>query len=310
MMALYTSRMSRTLAMPDRVELLIPLSDEHLSELRCHAAVSRGRDIDPTISIVRSNVRVDEDFLRRRRSLHTIIRAGSGTDNIDLIAVQQRCVKLVTNHHLSATSVAELALAATLTLTRRLAQGHGLLRSGNWAKDELIGDRLAELSTVVWGAGPVGRAVYKRLLPACGSVEFVAWPSLPKCLPRISVEQANASADIHMLCVPLRPTTTGAFGAAWLHAVAAMRPYVVNVARFEIFDVASVLDAIGSRHLRGLFVDPVEERHVADIAPLLGRPEVNFVATPHLGAQRTDVQVARGEWVVAAVRQLTRGALA
>ena len=257
--------------------------------------------------VVRSGLTIDYKVLDTIPTLRFVIRAGSGVDNIEVEELRRRNIELVRNPSLSAEAVAELAVSGILSLTRRMPEAMGLLRRGVWAKGDLIGDSLGRLSVGIWGAGPVGMACYRALRGLCAGVRFASWPSLPHEVRNLSAEPAEllSETDVHVLCLPGRPQTVGLFGEAFFNSVQRRRPYLVNVGRHELIDVAAATQALELSHLRGLFIDPVNAEDVSELAQLLDRTEgLNMIVTQHLGARRADVLATMGMWVIRTAKVL------
>lgn len=257
--------------------------------------------------VIRSGVAVDRELLARLPALRHVIRAGSGVDNIDQEELAARSISLVVRKAASADAVAEVALAGLVALARRLPAGAWSLREGRWSKSELVGDALSELRVVVWGAGPVGRACAARLAPVVRDTAFVAWPSASD-VPSLPRDEALATADAHVLALPLRPATRALFDAQLLGRAAAKRPYLVNIGRLDLMDRDATLAALRGDELRGVYIDAIDPGHVAWAAAALGGEALNLWISPHLGAQRHDVLDALAGWVLDELEKVGLGA--
>ncbi len=251
--------------------------------------------------VVRSNVRVDSELLDRFPLLTRVLRAGSGTDNIDLELLRRRGIALRRYPDASAAAVAELAVAALIVLARLVPLAHWENRQGRHRKEDLWGQPLAELDVAIWGAGPVGRATYAELRHRCRSVAFVRHVARDAALPYQERSRAVERADAHVLCLPLRPGTERLFDEAMLEALRPKRPYLINVGRYELWDLRAVLAALRRQDLRGAFVDPVEERHLPELREALEGEPVNLLTSQHLGAQRVDVHLEMARWLLKAI---------
>lgn len=257
--------------------------------------------------VVRSGIAVDGEFLDRMPHLRLIIRAGSGVDNIDQAELALRSIRLRVRKHASARSVAELGMAGLISLARRMPEGTWSLIQRSWRKEQLIGESIATLRVVIWGAGPVGRACARLLAPAVRDVRFLKWPSVPKGFATTSLATALHSADVHFLCLPLRPSTARILDETVLDRVREARPYLVNLGRLELMDPAAVVSVLRQDGLRGVFVDALDSSDVSWVARVLNEQPINFLATPHLGAQRMDVLEALGSWVIAELDRAQTG---
>lgn len=301
--------------MRSSVALLCPVARSALEALRQRVRIvvpddpeTPGAGAEEVIAaVVRSGTRIDGRFLDAYPRLRAIVRLGNGVDNIDRSELRARNIALHRNPHASAQAVAEVALGGLLVLARRLLLAHSLVAQKTWAKTDLVGDSLESLGVVVWGAGPVGRATRRMLLPHCADVRFAAWPSVDPALPTRDPQRALREADVHVLALPLRPATLGLVGRGWLERATVRRPYLVNVGRHALLDMSAVVPALERGDLRGLFIDPIDCGDLDSLAPLVTRSTpLNLLASQHLGAQRGDVHERLGEWVVRKVDELLK----
>ncbi|HEU5319459.1 MAG TPA: 3-phosphoglycerate dehydrogenase, partial [Methylomirabilota bacterium] len=95
------------------------------------------------VLVLRSGHRVTGRWFEVGRDLRGVIRAGVGTDNIDVEAARRRGVRVATIPTAATASVAELAIAAMLLLMRRLVEGVRTLAAGTWCKADLLGWELS-----------------------------------------------------------------------------------------------------------------------------------------------------------------------
>jgi D-3-phosphoglycerate dehydrogenase / 2-oxoglutarate reductase len=281
-------------------EVFVPV--EHSVEL---VSVARRQRIVGLV--LRSELRLDRTLLAALPALRFVVRAGSGLDGIDTAELARRGIRLFRNPDEAAGSVAELAWLGLIALARRLPTAISVLRRGGYDKHLVLGDAVGDLMIVVWGAGRIGRAV----LAAAHRWGASATPvdlgrSLPDGMTGVDPASAVATADAHIFCLPLTAESRGRFGQSFLDAVADRRPYLCNVARYELLDMPGAVAALRAGRLRGLFVDPVDRDHLRDVRAgdwLTG--DHNLLLTMHQGAQRADVRRRLDEWAVAtALHQL------
>ncbi len=254
------------------------------------------------VLVTRSGTRVDPHALSRLPQLRHVVRPGSGTDSLDLTALTAREVEVHRNPAASADAVAEWALTAALSLSRRLPLGHHGIHAGLHLKHECLARPLSEYRAVVWGAGPVGRAVGRTLQPFVADLAYSAWPSTRPHLRQLPPADCTSSADLHVVALPLRPATTRMFGREFLDAVAEKRPVLVCVGRVDTLDVPACLDALNVGALSGLAIDTIEPDDL-DLFTQVGPPR-NLLLSPHVGAQRSDVRAALDQWVLTTTHAL------
>lgn len=254
--------------------------------------------------VMRSDTRLSGDDIDLLPQLGHVVRAGSGTDNIDLRALERRHIALHRNPEASARAVGEWALLAALSLLRRTPLGHNGLLRGEHLKSACLGRPLATSRVAIWGAGPIGRASFDLLLPLTADARFAAWPSIPANLPQASGPSLQATADVHVIALPLRPETIRFVGVEFLTGVAGRQPVIVCAGRFDTLDFPACLDALHRGVLAGLAIDALDPEHVAALDSTVPMA-LNLLTTPHVGAQRTDVRQALDAWVVTTLRQIT-----
>ncbi|MEU6233048.1 NAD(P)-dependent oxidoreductase [Kitasatospora sp. NPDC047058] len=254
------------------------------------------------IVVLRSGVRLGAEQLQYFPALRHVIRAGSGLDGLDLPELARRGISVHRNPLPAAASVAQWALAAVLSLGRRIPLGQSALAAGVHFKAGCVTRPLAEARLAIWGAGPIGQACEVALAPHVGDIAYAARPSIPDGTRQLPAAALADWADIHLVALPATPENQGRFGADFLAAARERRPMLVCVGRLATLDVAACLEALDDGDLAGLALDPVEREDMR-LLPRGGPPR-NFIATPHIGAQRTDVRDQLDDWVATTARTL------
>jgi len=223
-----------------------------------------------------------------------------GTDNLPLEALRARGIRVVNTPGVLTDATADLALALLLALTRRLAEGEALARSGTWpgwAPDQLLGTGLAGKTCGILGAGAIGKAFARRVAAlgmrpvfwareAAGEVDFGTGrgPRLP--LP----ELLAASAALSLHC-PLTAETRGLLSEPMLRLLPP-GAVIVNTARGPVLDELAAIKLLHAGVLGGVALD------VYDGEPVIregwfGAPRT--VLLPHLGSatRETRADMAR-----------------
>lgn len=229
--------------------------------------------------------------------LRVVVKFGSGMDNIDVAAAEERGVKVSSTPGANARSVAELAAALLLALARNVAQHDRSVRGGSWQR--LTGVELAGKRLGIVGYGAIGRELAR--IARGLDLDVVAHDPLvdEADIPLLPLEEVLQTSDAVSLHVPLTAETRGLIGEAEL---AAMKPtaFLLNTARGGLVDEAALADALGSGGLAGAALDGFEEEPLGD-SPL--RRLDNVVFSPHAGAA-TEEAVLRA--AAQAVDQLLR----
>lgn len=102
--------------------------------------------------------------------LKIISRCGIATDNIDLGAAREHGIQILNTPDLHVDAVAELALAGTLTLMRKLSVCDKDIRTGHWKKK--MGRSLYQKKVGLIGYGKVARRFEQLLSPFTRSISY------------------------------------------------------------------------------------------------------------------------------------------
>ena len=109
------------------------------------------------VIVVRSRTKITRDVIEKSNTLELIARPGTGVDNIDLIAAKDNDIPVFTSVEASTNSVAELAIAFTISLSRSIPQADSKMKQGIWSKDTLMGNELKNKHFGIVGMGRIGR---------------------------------------------------------------------------------------------------------------------------------------------------------
>jgi glyoxylate reductase len=244
--------------------------------------------------VLLSNKLTPEDLARAPR-LKAVGTYSVGMDNLPLEALRGRGIQVVNTPGVLTDATADIALALLMAVTRRVAEGEALVRSGGWqgwAPDQLLGIGLAGKTCGILGAGAIGKAVARRVAalgmrPAfwaregAGQVDygFGVAPRLPLA------ELLPASAVLSLNC-PLTADTRGLLSAANL-ALLPKDAVIINTARGGILDENAAIEMLHGGRLAGVGLDVYE-----------GEPKVNpawlsaprCVLLPHLGSATVETR--------------------
>lgn len=255
--------------------------------------------------ILRSGTNLGVGQLALLPALTDVVRPGSGCDNIAVDLLAERGIRLHRNPAVSADAVAELAVAGLTVLCRQMVLGYRRLLEGTYSKYSLLGEPTARQRVAVWGAGPVGRAVFGQLAAIGALPAYVRHPSLVGGAPVVDEKEALAESDVHVLALPLRDSTCEKINSGWLKRATAKRPYLVNVGRLELMNLDATAEALRTGGLRGCYIDPVNADQASRVRQFLtSAGDVNVLVTQHQGAQRSDVRAVLDDWAVDRVYKL------
>ncbi len=271
------------------------------------------------VLVVRST-RVTANVFTAAESLRLVVRAGSGTNTIDLDEATRTGVLVANVPGRNSLAVAELTVGLLLAVDRAIPDNTSELRAGRWDKKRFaaVGRGLYGRSLGIVGVGSIGLAVAERAA-AFGMRLFAQAkgsraPETERRIDQLGIELipdlvALASrVDVLSLHVPLKTETRGMVGAEVLDA---LQPGILlNTSRAEVVDAQALLVRLDEGGLSaGLDVFPDEPGSgSADWhSPLGAHPRV--VGTHHIGASTQQAQEAVVDGVVEIITAFDSGEL-
>lgn len=215
-------------------------------------------------------------------NLKCISRVGVGMDNVDLEYAKQKGIIVVNTPDGPTRGVAELTLAMTLSLLRRIPQADAALHQRKWKKQ--IGNLFLDKTVGVIGLGRIGKMVsglFRALgNPVIGYDPYAneAWAK-ENDVKLMSFEGVLENAEILTLHVPGNKDKSPVVGA---NELAKMKDgaFLINIARGGVVDESALYDALKSGKLAGAAID-VYTKEPYD-GPLCDLD--NIIMTPHLGS--------------------------
>lgn len=249
------------------------------------------------ILIVRSRTKVTKDIIAVAEKLKLIGRVGVGLDTIDVKAAESRGIKVINTPQMSTIAVAELTLSLMLNLIRGTYRAIDSVKRGLWEKKHLYGNELFGKALGIVGFGRIGKAVAERAKGFGMHIMVYDHFVDENILVKVGGARANSfedllrASDIVTLHVPLLPETRNMINAKTLSM---MRPgsYLINTSRGEVVNTKDLLEALKSGRLSGAALDVYENEPPREPweKELISLP--NVIATPHIGAQTREAQVA------------------
>jgi D-3-phosphoglycerate dehydrogenase / 2-oxoglutarate reductase len=263
--------------------------------------------------LVRSAVKVTPEVLKQAPKLRVIGRAGVGVDNVDLDAATAAGVLVMNTPGGNAISVAEHTVALILSLARAIPNASASTKSGAWEKKKFLGNEVRGKTLGVVGLGAIGREVVRRVKPFEMSVVGFDPFVNPQAVADLGVElvatleELYAKADFITLHVAVTPETEKMLNAS---AFEKMKPGVriVNCARGELIDTASLDEALESGKVGGAALDVFEEEPPAKGFSLYRH--ANLIATPHIGGSTEEAQEIVGTRIVEQVVEYLKSGVA
>ncbi len=263
-------------------------------------------DITPQTAgfITRGGIKVTREIMVANPNLKVIGVHGIGCDHVDLIAAKDLGKVVINTPDALTVTVAEMAIAMMLSMTRRIALADRAVRTGGWTRkySDLIGVELMGKTIGFVGLGRIGAATARRL--KAFEVKLLYWSRTrhPELEYEIGLEWAElpsllTRSDILSLHVPGTTETHHMIGDAEL-SLMKRGAMIVNTARGRIIDEAALVKALQNGQISFAALDVFEKEPIVSDSPLLTMD--NVVIAPHLGAssieamRRMAIQVAQG----------------
>ena len=245
--------------------------------------------------------------------LKLIASFGTGTDHIDISSAGERKIIVTNTPGVLTEDTADMTMALILAVSRRLAEGERMMRTGKWegwAPTALLGHRIWGKRLGIVGMGRIGQAVARRargfglsihyhnrhLLPEGfeSELEVTYWESLDQMLARmdfISIHCPSTPATYHLLSARrLRLIQKGA--------------YVINTSRGHAIDEAELTRLLEAGDIAGAGLDVYEHEPIIN-SKLLSLE--NTVLLPHIGSATLEGRIDMGEKVLINIQTFVDG---
>ncbi len=215
-------------------------------------------------------------------NLKCISRVGVGMDSVDIEYAKQNGIIVVNTPDGPTRGVAELTLAMTLSLLRRIPQADAALHQHKWKKQ--IGNLFLDKKVGVIGLGRIGRSVAELFRglknPVIGYDPFAneAWAK-ENGIELLPFDEVLKQADIVTLHVPGNKDKSPVIGAEQL-AIMKDGAFLINIARGGVVDETALYNTLKEGKLAGAAID-VYTKEPYD-GPLCDLD--NIIMTPHLGS--------------------------
>jgi D-3-phosphoglycerate dehydrogenase / 2-oxoglutarate reductase len=245
-------------------------------------------------------VRADRASLQHAKRLRAIATPSTGLDHLDLDAMRERGIELIslktdTEFLGQITATAEMAWCLLLAVVRRLPWAFDAARRGDWARDRFRGHQLSGKTLGILGHGRLGRIMadygrgFRMPVLACDVRPVEPAPGVEM----VDFDRLLAESDVLSIHVHLTDENRGLIDAAAFDRMKA-GAVLINTSRGAIVDEAAMLAALESGRLSGAGVDVIdgEWRTDLDRHPMIvyANSHQNLVISPHLGGVTLESQ--------------------
>jgi len=261
------------------------------------------------VLITMGTLTTDAAAMDRFPNLGLICCYGTGYEGVDLGAARKRGIMVTHSPAANASSVADLAMALLLAVSRRIVIADKFVREGVWkgrsaARMPLIRG-LTGMKIGVFGLGVIGRKIADRAAAFEAEVSYYN-RSQKRNVPypfHESLQSLADWADALIIAVRADGNNQHVVDRRILKALG-QEGIVINIARGSIVDEPVLIELLESGQLGGAGLDVYErEPEVPDSLKGL----TNVVLTPHIGGGTLDAHEAMQHLIVANVMAFMAG---
>ncbi|HVZ97580.1 MAG TPA: phosphoglycerate dehydrogenase [Chitinophagaceae bacterium] len=248
---------------------------------------------------IRSKTKITQEVLDNAPKLQAIGCFCIGTNQVDIKAATKKGITVFNAPYSNTRSVAELVIASSIMLIRKIPDKNKAAHEGIWNKVSTGSHELRGKTLGIIGYGNIGSQV-SVLAEALGMkvifYDIETKMPLGNAIQKNSLKDTFKEADIVTLHVPDLPATRNMINKTTLKY---FRPgaMLINYARGKVVDLDALRSSLLNKDLGGAAIDvyPSEPEKNGDpfVTPLQGLG--NVILTPHIGGSTEEAQANIGE---------------
>ena len=248
---------------------------------------------------IRSKSKITQEVLNNAAKLQAIGCFCIGVNQVDLTAATKKGVTVFNAPYSNTRSVAELVIASSIMLIRKIPDKNKAAHEGEWLKDSTGSHELRGKTLGIIGYGNIGSQV--SVLAEALGMKVIFYDTetkmpLGNAEDKSTLKELLRLSDVITLHVPDLPTTRNIINKTTLK-YCKPTAMLINYARGKVVDIPALRDALINKELGGAAIDvyPVEPEKTGDefITPLQGLS--NVILTPHIGGSTEEAQLNIGE---------------
>ena len=248
---------------------------------------------------IRSKTRVTKNILANAQKLQAIGCFCIGVNQVDINEATHKGITVFNAPYSNTRSVAELVIASSIMLIRKIPDKNKAAHEGIWLKESKGSYELRGKTIGIIGYGNIGSQV-SVLAEALGLkvIFYDVETKMPlgNAEDKKSLKEVISNADIITLHVPDLPSTKNLINKSNLKYFK-KGSILINYARGEVVDLEALAKVLQEGLLGGAAIDvyPVEPEKNGDkfSTPLQGLK--NVILTPHIGGSTEEAQQNIGE---------------
>jgi D-3-phosphoglycerate dehydrogenase len=210
--------------------------------------------------VIRSRITLSKESIEQLPHLQFIARSGSGLENIDVSACEEKGIHLFNSPEGNRNAVAEHALGMLLSMFNHIAISNQEIRRGIWDREGNRGLELDGKTIGVIGFGNNGAAFAKKL--SGFDVKLMAFDKYKtgfgdRFVQECTLEAILDQADVISFHIPQNKETIHYMNESFLERCS--KPiYLINVSRGKIVDTKALVNGLKSGKIKGACLDVLE----------------------------------------------------
>lgn len=264
-----------------------------------------------SLLLVRSNLKIDRNFIDKAASLKIICRPGAGLDNIDVTYAQEKGITVLNSPGANKDAVAEHALGMLLSMLHHIPKAFEEVKDGKWRREANRGDELGGKTVGIIGFGNTGSAFARKL--SAMNVAILAYDKYKHNFGNKYVRETRnltpifEEADVLSLHIPLHKETYRMVNSVFLKKFK-KRILLINTSRGDIVDLKDLVKALESNKLRGAALDVLPNEDLAsytqseqEVVSKLLKNKV--IITPHIAGWSVQSEQNHFECLMKKIKQ-------
>jgi len=248
---------------------------------------------------IRSKTKITNDVLKNAKKLQGIGCFCIGTSQVNMEAATEKGIAVFNAPYSNTRSVAELVMASSIMLIRKIPDKNRAAHEGIWLKDSTGSHELRGKTLGIVGYGNIGSQV--SVLAESFGMKVIFFDTetkmpLGNAESKKTLKELLKLSDIVTLHVPDLPTTRNLINKNNL-AFFKKNAILINYARGGVVELEALKNSLKNNDLSGAAIDVYPEEPVKNgdkfSTPLQGLS--NVILTPHIGGSTEEAQQNIGE---------------
>ena len=238
------------------------------------------KDVD---AIIVGTDPLDEEVLNEANKLKIISKYGVGLDNIDLSKAKKLGIPVTITPDANSASVAELAFAMMIGLSRRITEADNKVKSGYQGK--IVGNTIWNKKLGIIGLGRIGKELAKRATGINMEVYYFDKQLLNNKEEnelKVSYRDFDTilkECDFISIHTPLIKSTENLIDNNEFNKMKSSA-FLINTSREKIINEKALLDALKNKQIQGVALDEYEFNPTKLPEEIINK----MILTPHMGS--------------------------